>query len=33
MATKTLMTVEEYLHTSFEDGDCEYVDGEIVEIA
>jgi Uma2 family endonuclease len=31
MTTKTLMTVEEYLHTSFEDGDCEYVDGEIVE--
>jgi Uma2 family endonuclease len=31
MSTKTLMTVEEYLRTSFEDGDCEYVDGEIVE--
>ena len=31
MPTKTLMTVEEYLHTSFEDGDCEYLDGEIVE--
>src|SRR5258708_13738005 len=31
MTTKTLMTVEEYLRTSFEDGDCEYVDGEIVE--
>jgi Uma2 family endonuclease len=30
MSTKTLMTVEEYLHTSFEDGDCEFVDGEIV---
>lgn len=25
-----MMTVEEYLRTSFEDGDCEYVDGEIV---
>ena len=31
MASKTLMSVEEYLRTSFEDGDCEYVDGEIVE--
>ncbi len=31
MTTKTLLTVDEYLHTSFEDGDCEYVDGEIVE--
>jgi Uma2 family endonuclease len=31
MSTKTLMTVEEYLRTSFEDGDCEFVDGEIVE--
>ncbi|GEM_PF-393620 len=31
MSTNTLMTVEEYLHTSFEDGDREYVDGEIVE--
>jgi Uma2 family endonuclease len=31
MYTKTLMSVEEYLHTSFDDGDCEYVDGEIVE--
>ncbi len=30
MSTKTLMTVEEYLHTSFEDGDREYLDGEIV---
>ncbi len=25
------MSVEEYLVTSFEDGDCEYLDGEIVE--
>ena len=31
MPTKTLMTVEEYLRTSFEDGDLEYVDGELVE--
>src|SRR5258708_20053920 len=31
MTAKTLMTVEEYLHTSFEDGDCEYLDGEILE--
>lgn len=30
MATKTLMSVEEYLRTAFDDGDCEYVDGEIV---
>jgi Uma2 family endonuclease len=30
MAT-TLVSVEEYLHTSYADGDCEYVDGEIVE--
>jgi Uma2 family endonuclease len=30
MAT-TLVSVEEYLHTSYPDGDCEYVDGEIVE--
>jgi Uma2 family endonuclease len=31
MASKTLMSVEEYLHTSFDGCDCEYVDGEIVE--
>ncbi len=31
MPTKSLMSVEEYLHTSFEGCDCEYVDGEIVE--
>ena len=31
MATKTLMSVEEYLHTSFDGCDCEYVDGEIIE--
>jgi Uma2 family endonuclease len=30
MAT-TLVSVEEYLRTSYPDGDCEYVDGEIVE--
>lgn len=29
--TKTMMSVEEYLHTSFEGPDCEYLDGEIVE--
>jgi Uma2 family endonuclease len=31
--TKTLITPEEYLHTSFEGLDREYVDGEIVERA
>src|SRR5689334_19048878 len=31
MASKTLMSVEEYLRTSFDDADCEYLDGEIVE--
>ena len=31
MATQTLMSVEEYLHTVFEGSDCEYLDGEIVE--
>jgi Uma2 family endonuclease len=30
MAT-TLVSVDEYLCTSYPDGDCEYVDGEIVE--
>jgi Uma2 family endonuclease len=30
MAT-TLVSVDEYLSTSYPDGDCEYVDGEIVE--
>ena len=25
------MTVEEYRRTSFEDGECEFVDGEVVE--
>jgi Uma2 family endonuclease len=27
----TLVSVDEYLCTSYPDGDCEYVDGEIVE--
>jgi Uma2 family endonuclease len=31
MSTKTLMSVEEYLHTVFDGADCEYLDGEIVE--
>src|SRR5208282_6369113 len=31
MSTKTLMSVEEYLRTSFDGSDCEYLDGEIVE--
>jgi Uma2 family endonuclease len=31
MSTKVLMEVSEYLHTSFEGSDCEYLDGEIVE--
>lgn len=31
MSTKLLMDVEEYLHTSFDGADCEYLDGEIVE--
>jgi Uma2 family endonuclease len=31
MPANTLMTAEEYLRTSFEDGDFEYVDGEIVD--
>ncbi len=26
-----MLTVEEYLRTSFEDGDCDYVDGQVVE--
>jgi len=31
MATpKTVITLEEYLRTSFPDGDCEYVDGEVI---
>jgi Uma2 family endonuclease len=31
MGTKTLMTVEEYLHTTFDGADREYLDGEVVE--
>jgi Uma2 family endonuclease len=31
MAVKTLMSVEDYLRTSFEGSGCEYLDGEIVE--
>ncbi len=31
MSTKVLMSVEEYLRTSFDGSDCEYLDGEIVE--
>lgn len=31
MATKVSMPVEDYLRTSFEGPDCEYLDGEIVE--
>lgn len=29
--TRTLVSVEEYLSTSYEDGDREYLDGEVVE--
>ena len=31
MNTGALVSVEEYLHTSYPDGDREYVDGRIVE--
>jgi Uma2 family endonuclease len=31
MSTKTLMSVDEYLHTSFDGADREYLDGEVVE--
>src|SRR5262245_30772461 len=31
MSTKSAISIEEYLRTSFEDLDREYVDGEIVE--
>jgi hypothetical protein len=31
MSTKVLMSVDEYLRTSFDGPDCEYLDGEIVE--
>ena len=32
MSTATLISVEEYLNTSYPDGDREYVDGRIVEL-
>ena len=31
MATKTLVSLEEYLHTSFDGTDAEFVSGEVVE--
>jgi Uma2 family endonuclease len=31
MSSKVLMDVEEYLRTSFEGSDCDYLDGEVVE--
>ncbi len=31
MSTKVLMDVDEYLHTSFDGADREYLDGEVVE--
>ena len=31
MPAKVLMDVEEYLQTTFEGSDCEFLDGEIVE--
>ena len=31
MSMKTMMTVEEYLRTTFDGADCEYLDGEVVE--
>ena len=31
MGSKTLMSVEEYLHTTFDGADREYLDGEVVE--
>jgi Uma2 family endonuclease len=31
MSTKTLMSVEEYLHTTFDGADREYLDGKLVE--
>ena len=31
MSTKVQMDVEEYLRTSFDGSDCEYLDGEVVE--
>ena len=31
MHSRTLVSVEEYLRTSFDGSDCEYLDGEVVE--
>jgi Uma2 family endonuclease len=31
MSTRVLMDVGEYLHTSFDGPDCEYLDGEVIE--
>jgi hypothetical protein len=31
MSTKLMVDVEEYLRTSFDGSDCEYLDGEVVE--
>ncbi len=31
MTARTLMAVDEYLRTSFDGADCEYLDGEVVE--
>jgi Uma2 family endonuclease len=31
MGTKTLMSVDQYLHTTFDGADREYLDGEVVE--
>jgi hypothetical protein len=31
MSAKVMMDVEEYLRTSFDGADCEYLDGEVVE--
>jgi len=31
MDARVLMTLEEYLHTSFDGADCDYVDGEVIE--
>src|SRR5580704_2820010 len=31
MSAKVLMNVEEYLRTSFDGADCEFLDGEVVE--
>jgi len=31
MGAKVLMTMDEYLHTAFDDADRDYVDGEVIE--